>query len=62
VCEEIELELDAYLEQYDDSSTEASDSDMLVEDSDSCTLANTSDYGMLGEDGDPCVVDRQLEE
>jgi hypothetical protein len=35
---------------------------MLEEDSDSCTLADTSDYGMLGEDGDPCVVDRQSEE
>jgi hypothetical protein len=61
VCEDTELELDAYLEQCDDASTEASDSDMLEEDSDSCTLADTSDYGMLGEDGDPCVVDRQSE-
>jgi hypothetical protein len=65
VCEDTKLELDAYLEQGDDvrdSCTEASDSDTLEEDSDSCTLVDTSDYGMLGEDGDPCVVDRQLEE
>jgi hypothetical protein len=62
VCEDIELELDAYLEQCDDASTEASDSNTLEEDSDSCTLAATSDYGMLGEDGDPCVVDRQSKE
>jgi hypothetical protein len=61
VCEDTELELDAYLEQCDDASTEASDSDTLEEDSDSCTLADTSDYGTLGEDGDPCVVDRQSE-
>jgi len=58
VCEDTELELDAYLEQCDDASTKASDSDTLEEDSDSCTLVDTSDYGMLGEDGDPCVVDR----
>jgi hypothetical protein len=49
VCEDIELELDAYLEQCNDTSTKASDFDMLEEDSDSCTLADTSDYGMLGE-------------
>jgi hypothetical protein len=61
VCEDTELELDAYLEQCDDASTEASDSNMLEEDSDSCTLVDTSDYGTLGEDGDPCVVDRQSE-
>ena len=58
VCEDTELEIDVYLEQCDDASTESSDSNMLEEDSDSCTLVDTSDYGTLGEDGDPCVVDR----
>jgi hypothetical protein len=61
VCGDTNIDLDAYLEYCDDASTEASDSDTLEEDSDSCTLANTSDYGMLGEDGDPYVVDRQME-
>jgi hypothetical protein len=59
VCEDGAM--DAYLEQCDDASdscNEASDSNMLEEDSDSCTLVDTSDYGTLGEDGDPCVVDR----
>jgi len=60
-CEDTELELDAYLKQCNDASTEASDSYTLEEDNDSCTLEDTSDYGTLGEDGDPCVVDRQLE-
>jgi hypothetical protein len=65
VCEDIEIELDAYVEQGDDASdscTEASDSDTLEEDIDSCTLVYTSGYGMIGEDGDPCVEDRKSEE
>jgi hypothetical protein len=41
VCEDTEREIDAYLEQFDgvsDSCIEASDSCMLGEDSDPCTL------------------------